>query len=36
LQGLEVAAGGGDDAAEEDPEWLSNKDAFPMVDTMEL
>ncbi|KAK1694659.1 hypothetical protein QYE76_011356 [Lolium multiflorum] len=34
--GLEVAAAGGDDTAEEELEWLSNKEAFPTVDTMEL
>ncbi|CAM0956917.1 unnamed protein product [Alopecurus aequalis] len=34
--GLEVAAGGGGEAAEEELEWLSNKDVFPTVDTMEL
>ncbi|KAM0915807.1 hypothetical protein ACQ4PT_010566 [Festuca glaucescens] len=34
--GLEVAAAGGDETAEEELEWLSNKEAFPTVDTMEL
>ncbi|KAM0915805.1 hypothetical protein ACQ4PT_010566 [Festuca glaucescens] len=36
FQGLEVAAAGGDETAEEELEWLSNKEAFPTVDTMEL
>ncbi|XP_044449126.1 GATA-type transcription factor SRE1-like [Triticum aestivum] len=36
LQGLEVAACGGGEGAEEELEWLSNKDAFPAVEEMDL
>ncbi|EMS49847.1 GATA transcription factor 12 [Triticum urartu] len=34
--GLEVAACGGGEGAEEELEWLSNKDAFPAVEEMDL
>ncbi|KAM3408352.1 hypothetical protein ACQJBY_001479 [Aegilops geniculata] len=34
--GLEAAAGGGGEGAEEELEWLSNKDAFPAVEEMDL